>query len=287
MANAAGLINEGLWRKDRDFQRLPRLVQCTFLQVLSQKDLDTAGVLTLHLELLAKGCDELTTEQLRSDLAVLGERRFVFVDYDTDELLIRSYVRIVSVNSPNAWRSVPKNARLVASEKLRHELATELRRLRKADATALANEIDPHPTPSGPRPNPVETPSEGDNPSEGGPNPPSQVPVQVKSSVGNGSPWEGEPPSPYCPDHPNGTPRACLKCQRCREESERWVSGKTAFEKALRAAAAERRRNCEICGGSGWVDLDDDTGVTDCECKTPIPNLQLVHDATNQRRSAS
>lgn len=287
MANAAGLINEGLWRKDKVFQDLPRLAQCTFCQVLSQKDLDTAGVLTLHLDLLAKACTELTNDQLIADLKALEDARFLFVDYDTDELLIRSYVRIVSVKSPNAWRSVPKNARLVASEKLRHELATELRRLRKSDATALANEIDPNPTPSGPRSNLVETPSEGDTPSGRDPNPHSLVPVQVKSSVSSGSPWEGEPPSPFCSNHPNGTPRACTNCQRSREASERWESDKAAHEKALRVAAAERRRNCKPCGGTGWVDLPDGTGVTDCECKTSAPNLQLVHDATNQRRSAS
>ena len=81
MANAVGMIDEGLWRKDKDFQRLPRLAQCTFCQVLSQKDLDTAGIPTLHIDLLAKGCDELTVEQLRADFEVLEQHRFVFVDY--------------------------------------------------------------------------------------------------------------------------------------------------------------------------------------------------------------
>ena len=175
MANAAALINEGLWRKDREFRALPRTAQCTFLQVLSQKDLDTAGVLTLHLELLAKGCDELTIEQLRADFACLEAARFVFVDYDTDEMLVRSYVRLVSaVGGPKnrAWLSVPKNARLVVSPKLRHELALELRRLRRKDADDLAAEIHPAPTPSEPPSNPLPTGSEPPSNSGGGSNPP-------------------------------------------------------------------------------------------------------------------
>lgn len=261
MANAAALINEGLWRKDKDFQRLPRLAQCTFCQVLAQKDLDTAGVLTLHLELLAKGCDELTVEQLKADFTVLEAGRFLFVDYDTDELFIRSYVRNVSVRNQNSWRSVPKNARLVGSEKIRHELAMELRRLRRNDAAAVADEIDPVPTPSGPGGNPVDTQSEPGTPSEPGPDGDSQVlvPVLVSPSVVGSV---GEDPRPQCPDHEtNFEGGACLPCKRRREWDKAhpdYFDRKKNAEK--RDRAAERQKaidNCTLCDEFGDITFDD------------------------------
>lgn len=260
MANAAALINEGLWRKDKEFQQLPRLAQCTFCQVLSQKDLDTAGGLTLHLDLLAKGCEELTVEDIKRDFAVLEEHRFLFVDYDTDELLVRSYVRLVSaVGGPRnrAWLSVPKNARMIASPKLRHELAVELRRLRRKDADALADEIDPLPTPSEPPPDPLGTPSEKGTPFEGGSNPPRSVSVLVPVSpsvVG----YVGEPPTEFCKEHPNGTDRKCFACGQARrtypERKAQWDANQRAAAAAERQAAIDA---CDLCDEFGDITLED------------------------------
>jgi hypothetical protein len=256
MANAAALINEGLWRKDKEFQRLPRLAQCTFCQILSQKDLDTAGGLTLHLELLAKACDELTVEQLMADLAVLEERRFVFVDYDTDELLVRSYVRLVSAvggAKNRAWLSVPKNARLIASPKLRHELAVELRRVRRQDASELADEIDPLLTPSGPPSDPVGTPSDF----EGGPNPHRQVPVPVLVSPSVGGSVGERPPRPECSDHDENSDISCGRCMRRRRWDEKYAEVVKAEEAVLRkqqrSAAIKTQLDCPDCDEYGWV----------------------------------
>lgn len=266
MANAAGLINEGLWRKDKEFQQLPRLAQCTFCQILSQKDLDTAGVLTLHLELLAKACTELTEEQLRADFAVLEQRRFLFVDYDTDEVFLRSYVRLVSVKSPNAWRSVPKNARLIASLKIRHELALELRRIGRKDAVELADEIDPVPTPSQPPPDPIGTPSEGDTPSEPHRDPPSQVPVPYKSSLSVvGSVGERAHARPACPDHPeNSLFEDCRFCMRRREWDKQNADLIAADDLARRRHQREVAASCPDCHGTNQIQIGDDL-VRRCE----------------------
>lgn len=275
MANAAALINEGLWRKDKDFQQLPRLAQCTFLQVLSQKDLDTAGVLTLHLDLLAKGCDELTTAQLREDFTTLEAARFVFVDYCTDELLIRSYVRLVSAKSPNAWRSVPKNAGLVASEKIRHELASELRRLRRKDADEVAAEIDPVGTPSEPHPNGVPTQSEGDNPSEPHLEPPSRVQVPVLNSlpvVGTG----GEERRPKCSKHEENSDDNCRACMRRREWDESHEADDLEHKRLARAAALKAQHDCQLCDEYGWLLSEDGTPV-EPPVKCTAHQLAVIH----------
>lgn len=258
MANAAALINEGLWRKDKDFQKLPRLAQCTYCQILSQKDLDTAGGLTLHLELMAKACDELTVEQLMADFAVLEESRFIFVDYDTDELLVRSYVRLVSANTPsnNAWKSVPKNAKLIASPKLRSELAAELRRLRRPETEALANEIDPLTSPL----DPLSTPSE----TEGASDPPSSVPVSVPVSLSVGG-NSGRGPRPECRKHEENYTGPCRQCQARRE----WDEIEAALAEIDELDAKRRQRavdlaalaNCPLCDEEGWLLGDDGTPV--------------------------
>lgn len=257
MANAAALINEGLWRKDKEFQRLPRTAQCTFCQVLAQKDLDTAGVLTLNLELLAKGCDELTVEQLRADFTVLEERRFLFVDYDTDELFVRSYVRNVSVKNRNSWHSVPKNSRLVSSEKIRGELATELRRLKRKDADEIADEIDPVETPSEPPPDPVSTPSRPGTPSRPRPDGDSQVQVLVLESPSPGG-YVGEAPSQFCPEHPNDTDSKCFACGQARrtypERKAKWDAERRAASAQARQAAIDA---CPVCDEFGDITFDD------------------------------
>jgi hypothetical protein len=269
VANAAALINEGLWRKDRDFQKLPRSAQCTYCQVLSQKDLDTAGGLTLHLELMAKGCEELTTEQLLADLAILEERRFIFVDYNTDELLVRSYARLVSGNTTRnlAWKSVPKNARMIASPKLRRELAVELRRLRRRDATELADEIDPDKQPPSDPLNPLGTPLENTTPLEGGPNPHSSVlvPVLVSPSVVG---LVGEGPRPHCNDHEENSTEPCRTCQQRREWDELHEALAELDEldtrRRQRQSRAEAIANCPVCDENGNRELDDDT-LTRCD----------------------
>lgn len=247
MANAGALINESLWR-DRDFRRVPRLPQCTYQQLLAQKDLDCAGVLTLNLRLLAKGCEEVTVDQLREDFAALEEARFVFVDYETDELLVRSYMRLVSVRSPNAWKSAMKAARLVESEKLKVVLAAELRRIPRKDAADLANELDPIGNLSETHSEPIRNPSEGGNPSETHSEPPRSVPVVGHLSLVGGQVGEAPPPE-RCPKHERiDNPPNCRACGKAREANEAWHDQRRADDAARRRLAIE---SCSRCDESG------------------------------------
>lgn len=258
MANAAALIQESLWRRDKEFRALPRLAQCAFLQLLSTKDVDCAGVLTLNVDILAKGCHELTVEAFWHDLKTLEEARFIFVDQDTDELLIRSYLRLVSVRSPNAYKSALKAARLVDSPKLRQELALELRRLDRADATAVANEITPAETPSRSHPDPIQIPSERDIPSESHSKPPVSVPVQYQYSPSVDGCFREEPP-PFCHRHmPNGTNAPCGACRQAREQHETWKAGQASAAAELNAAFWREVIACPDCDERGWIESDED-----------------------------
>jgi hypothetical protein len=263
MANAAALIRESIWR-DGDFRKLPRMAQCMYLQVLSQKDLDCAGVLTLHLELLAKGCAELTVEDIRGDLKVLETARFVFVDEDTDELLIRSYAREVSAKSPNAWKSAFKAARMIQSPKLRTELATELRRIRRADATELANELNPIQTPSQSHTNPIQTPSGRDIPSEPHSDPPRLVPVVGHLSLV--STQVGERPSEFCSQHPSGTDDKCRPCGRARESYQQRMNEWRGLIAAVREKAIA---DCPLCDDFGDIAVSDNS-IRKCDHQATV-----------------
>ncbi|QNJ56377.1 replication initiation protein [Gordonia phage Portcullis] len=165
MANSAGVIKESIWR-DRDFRALSRTAQATYLQLISQKELDRAGLLPLQPTKWVKGCDAMSLDDLYTDLKELQATRFVFVDVDTDEVFVRSYMRQSNVISqPNLLKNAYKCASMVDSEYLRHELATELRRLGRKEAQELADSIDPGegfemPSETLPEPKPIHNPSQ-------------------------------------------------------------------------------------------------------------------------------
>lgn len=275
MANAAGFIKESIWR-DPDWRRLPRTAQATYAQLLSQKELDRAGMLPLQVSKWVKGCDEVTEAALWHDLKLLEARRFIFVDEDTDELLVRSYMRHSEVlKYPQYLKAAIRCAGMVASPRLRHELAVELRKLRRADAVNLADEIDPGETvpegsenpsgtdtlpepfenPSGTVPEPFENPSGTVNPSGTLPEPSGvRERVGVVTSVGThlggarareDEPSPVEPPQPvdappprFCPEHqPDGTPQPCGRCKSYRLIYDRWLKDQDIATKAAEQEA--------------------------------------------------
>lgn len=249
MANAAALIKESIWR-DKDFRRLPRVAQCTYLQLVSQKDLDCAGLLTLHISFLAKGCNEMTEASIRADLEVLQETRFVFFDEDTDELFIRGYMRTAQVTrSPNIFKSAMKSAGMVESAKLRAEVAGELLRLNRKEASDLADQLNPSGTlrPDPTNPSGIETLSE---PSSTG----TVTGTGICSVVGS----VGEEPSPYCSAHPNGTETKCFACGQARRDfpelKARWDSDRQEAAALSRQAAIKA---CLVCDEFGEITFDD------------------------------
>jgi hypothetical protein len=279
MANAAGMLKESIWR-DKEFRALPRTAQATYAQLISQKELDRAGMQPLQIAKWAKGCDEITDSDISDDLKVLEQHRFVFVDDDTDELFIRSYMRHCEVvRYPNILKNALRCAGLVASEKLRHELAQELRRLRKADADRVADAIEP-----------ADFEPETLKGSETKINPSETVPERLKGfgtllepqgygsgsgSVTLGSSQVGEgpdesrgdetaartdrddPPPEHCSKHPDGTDdpcRGCAAAREHREHRERWEARQPERVAAQRAAFWAEVRADPDCDDRGYIE---------------------------------
>lgn len=246
MANAVGLIHEAIWR-DPHWRKLSRSAQATYMQLLSQKDLDCAGVLPLQISKWAKGCDNVTEHDVRADLAELQAERFVFIDEDTDEAFIRSYMRNSNVlKVPNMIKSALRAAKLVASEVIREELAAELRRTNRAEANEVAAEIDPK---GGTLPEPFPNPS-GTLPE----------PTGVGKGKGKGETLVdgylgGEPPK--CSKHKQNSDSPCQACKKRRLWEEQQAAVQAADELHAKRLARERADNCPLCNGTNLIEVSE------------------------------
>lgn len=251
MANAAGFIQESIWR-DSHWRQLSRTAQATYLQLLSQKELDCAGVLPLQANKWAKGCDSVTAAGIWSDLEELERERFIFCDIDTDEAFVRSYIRNSNVlKVPNMFKSALRSALLVGSEQIRAELATELRLTGRDEAVAVADQINP----SGRVPEPLTNHSKSTLPE------PFTEPTGVGVGVGTGVTLASssvEEPSPFCKDHPNDTDKKCFACGQARrtypERKDAWDKQGRESDAAARQAAIDA---CRLCDEFGEITFED------------------------------
>lgn len=294
VANAAGLLKESIWR-DREFRALPRTAQATYAQLISQKELDRAGLQPLQVAKWAKGCTALTEADLWDDLDTLETHRFIFVDTDTDELFVRSYMRHCDITRyPNILKNALRCAGMVASEKLRHELATELRRLRKADADRVADAIEP----AGHTPGNTNGTETNTNPSQTVPEPfqngltvpePFSNPrdrdrdrdrdrTLVSTQVGEAPPknQHDETPPEHCPKHPGGTDQPCGPCRRHREAHTAWNRQRETIVDTQRAATARAIRECTDCDDFGWA-LDDTSQPIEPATRCPQHDWTHAH----------
>jgi hypothetical protein len=250
MANAAGFIQESIWR-DEHWRQLSRSAQALYMQLLSQKELDCAGILPMQPNKWAKGCSGLTVEQVWDDLDELQRERFVYYDVDTDELFVRSYMRNSNVmKSPNMRRAATRAAVLVGSAFLKPLLAEELRAVGAAmgdnECLTAADKINPSRTPPEPFPN-------GSNRTV--PEPfaePSGAGVGVGEGVTSGGSSVGES-RPQCSKHPENSDGPCIACKRRRE----WDDSRAADELDVKRVARDARRqainDCPLCDENGMA----------------------------------
>ncbi|MER7433159.1 hypothetical protein ABT341_00365 [Pseudonocardia alni] len=151
---------------DPDFQSLSESAQRLYWLILAQKDLNSAGMLATNYTRWAKACNATSAERIRQVAWELHDRRYVLLDESTEEAFVRSLMRRDEIaRQPQLLKNALRLAPQTDSPFLRHELAAELRRLGRDDASATADEIDP-----------------GDFPPPGG-----RSPIQADGSLPEGS----------------------------------------------------------------------------------------------------
>lgn len=195
MARGHGRISSGIW-EDEDFLDLTEQEQRLYLFLISQPNLNHAGLLPLTLRRWSRKARGLTVADLDRLLAALEKARFIVTDDDTEELLIRSFVRNDGVwRMPKVMGAMVSGAMEISSRHLQHALLAEMDRIpidelsdeptkyKGADGPSIRQQVADHietlrkafgtpmPDPSRggsgtPSGTPSETPS--DTPAEGG-----------------------------------------------------------------------------------------------------------------------
>lgn len=137
MARDHARIQTRIWN-DRDFRDLTRDAQHMYFTLTSQPALSYCGVMDWwpgRLAQLAKDSDEATVYAAVKELL---DGRFVLLDAETSELLIRTYVRHDKVlERVNMGKACGRALERVVSLELRDAVIQELARLYKDDKTLL------------------------------------------------------------------------------------------------------------------------------------------------------
>lgn len=129
MARSYARIMTAIWR-DKDFRALASGPQRIYLLLVTQPDISAAGVLALRPRRWADMAFDTTMGDVRSCLRALEESRFVVVDWETEEVLVRSFVRWDGgYNNEKRQKMIDRAADEVSSGSLRKVLAEEFDRL--------------------------------------------------------------------------------------------------------------------------------------------------------------
>jgi len=127
MARKAGNIPCSLW-KDPTFTRYTRNEQIVYMCLLTQRNLDAAGVLPLTPDRWARMLDkDWTRSDLLPRLAELEDGHFVEVDYGTEEVFVSGYFASELVGrQPRRAAAAHDAIALVYSPRLRAVAGAEL-----------------------------------------------------------------------------------------------------------------------------------------------------------------
>ena len=129
MARTHGRVLTRIWQ-DADFRQASAGGQRIYVMLLSQPNLSHAGVIPLTIRRWAAMCRDTTAEQIETSLQEMHERRFLVVDWDTEEVLIRTLIRNDAVyKQPQLWGAVRAEVDGVLSETICRVLKDELLRL--------------------------------------------------------------------------------------------------------------------------------------------------------------
>jgi hypothetical protein len=133
MPRSQSFTDVEIWN-DTDFTALDWGSQWGYWFITSQPDLDYTGVISLRTRRWAKKADGLTVAKVEGFVSRLAAARFVVVDEDHEELLVRSFMRRDKIyRQPNILRAALKQLSSVSSPILRSALAVEVERIGALD----------------------------------------------------------------------------------------------------------------------------------------------------------
>lgn len=131
MAREVANVQVSLWG-NLEWKGLGVIEQWLYLHLMSHPTLSYAGVATWLPKRFAASSAGLTIDQAESAASRLQDARFVFVDDETDEILIRSYLRHDGLlKQPKLSVSMVNAFSAIASLKVQRIVVHELQKLAK------------------------------------------------------------------------------------------------------------------------------------------------------------
>lgn len=126
-------INTGIWG-DSDWKRLPAPQQWLYFTLLTRPELNHVGVGDWRPRRIANLTTEMTAEAVERAAAGLQSEHFILIDPDTEEVLVRSFLKHDGVlQNPNLGALIKGAYDSVYSAVLQSVVIYELRKLARRD----------------------------------------------------------------------------------------------------------------------------------------------------------
>lgn len=123
MARSYGALKVAVWEAGSGFRNLTQLAQWCYVLLISQPQLNNLGVLPYTPEKWVRFASGLTHETLDAGLGELDYLRYIVVDLDTGELLVRTFIKHDKVwQQPSLITNARKLIREVESDIIRGHL---------------------------------------------------------------------------------------------------------------------------------------------------------------------
>lgn len=136
MARTEARLSVEIWN-DADFRAQSRSAQGMFMFLISQADVHHTGLIALRIRRWSQSAAGMTVADVERDLKELETARFVVIDWDTEELLVRSFIRRDKVyRQPQVLSVAAEQLSLVTSLALRVALRVELERIAQLEMHA-------------------------------------------------------------------------------------------------------------------------------------------------------
>lgn len=130
MARNFAQIHSRIWTDEHFKTRLGVDEQWLYFALLSQPNINAAGILPLQDRRWKKLAKHLTAERLDAALLGLQAHWYVLIDEDTEEVLIRSFIRNDGIwKQPNVLKGALQHAKNTMSETLKVVIWHEVDRL--------------------------------------------------------------------------------------------------------------------------------------------------------------
>jgi len=270
MARSYAQIHQRIWA-DPDWRALNIDAQHLYLLLISQPSINLAGVLPMQLRRWASCVSGWQTSQVEGALEALTAARFVVVDEDTEEVLVRSLIRNDGAyKTPGMLKSILKFAEATQSPMLRATLGHELGRLPALEGKTAADgmkaiaatraALGSFGGPSGPGGEPIPD-GIGDGIGDAilgthrgyVPEPIGDTSVTVTGSVpslslvrslGEGSSPAPSDEAPPCKTHAGWNPEDIPPCRGCGRARQRWEEQRQQVESLIAAEAAKPKPMC-------------------------------------------